>query len=187
MTQAVRVGYHTLSHAHAHQPILHAPLFSAWPLRALTCCAAGGHSTCMGAHMRYPVSCVLQPGDLAAFETLVRQLLSNSTAGSNQAIPGALLDESALTAAAQGTAPAAVPVAAAPGFSPSTVGSGASATAAAAIPALGAAAEGDSCKVWLVATDAMGADVDVVLRLHEQLGALLLNPQVRDTGLAIEV
>lgn len=119
----------------------------------------------------------MQSGDVAAFEALLRQLLqldSSSTAGagasSAEAIPGTLLEAPALTAAAQGPAPAAVPAAAAAGFCPNL------GAAAPAIPALGAT--GADSKVWLLGRAPMGPDVDLVLLLHEQLGALLLNTQV---------
>lgn len=114
----------------------------------------------------------MQSGDVAAFEALLLQLLhlDSSTAGAG-AIPGALLGAPGLTAAAQGPAPTAVPAAAAAGFCPNM------GAAAPAIPALGATAGADS-KVWLVGRAPMGPDVDLVLLLHEQLGALLLNTQV---------
>jgi hypothetical protein len=119
----------------------------------------------------------LQPGDVAAFESQLRQLLASSTnsppnsSGALQAIPATLVDDTALKAAALGPAPAAVPAVAAPGFAP------AAPAAVAAIPALGAADCGS--KVWLVGSGAMGADVDLVMQLHDKLGALLMHPQVR--------
>lgn len=121
----------------------------------------------------------VQPGDVAAFESQLRQLLSSSTtsppssSGALQAIPATLMDDPALKAAALRAAPAAVPAVAAPGFAPA-----APAAAVAAIPALGVTDGGS--KVWLVGSGAMDADVDLVVQLHNKLGALLMHPQVRD-------
>lgn len=124
----------------------------------------------------------LQLGDVAAFEGQLRQLLATgashtqppSSSGSVQGIPAVLLDKAALSSSAQGPQPTTMPLPAAPGFQPS-------APQAAAIPAIGAAADGGG--LWLVGTGAMEADVDLVLEAYDKISSLLLNLQVRQWGL----
>lgn len=121
----------------------------------------------------------LQLGDVAAFEAVLRQLLGSSTTspaappssqGALSAVPATLLDEPSLAAAAQGAPPAVVPAAAAAGFRP--------APPAASIPALGATGGGGR-GVVLVGSAATGLDVELLLQMHDKLGALVMNPQVR--------
>jgi len=125
----------------------------------------------------------LQLGDVAAFEGQLRQLLLGAGAshtqppnssGAVQGIPAVLLDKAALSSSAQGPQPMTMPLPAAPGFQPS-------APQAAAIPAVGAAADGGG--LWLVGTGAMEADVDLVLEAYDKISSLLLNLQVCQWGL----
>jgi hypothetical protein len=127
---------------------------------------------------------VLQLGDVAAFEVVIKQLIADSNSSSigspsaaapdssSSSIAAAVVDESALTAAARGPAPTSVPAAAAAGFQPASA-----AAAVAAIPALGVVGDGRK-HGWLVGCAAAGADVELVLLLQEKLGALLSLPQV---------